>query len=328
MSFATSTIHTAVYNDLLAVYCSTPIHSVFAGIAGVLALRSTLRTGRTELKTTSLRGPSGAYPMFGASKDLFEALDIGEIFETSAKEYARHPVRERNAAVTRRRSQETKADWDPLIGLGGGESAVIEIQAWINHILRADDTVAFVEVYAFSNLHTIGTAGFFHEFGSLSGKPTTIQQVFSAFDFAEVLPVFSYIPVSCIQSLTDMQATLSGVTKKLLGRMEKEKKNRVIDGKDDKFIVGSKLLVEGGQHVTPDEVLSLVNFVRVAIDDISEARGTRTQLPLAHINRPTAIWGSDAKVIHPECWLEKDGGAVSASEEFRIRDAGWSQYTN
>ncbi|KAI6094035.1 hypothetical protein EDD16DRAFT_1529510 [Pisolithus croceorrhizus] len=87
MSFATSTIHTAVYNDLLAVYCSTPIHSVFAGIAGVLALRSTLRTGRTELKTTSLRGPSGAYPMFGASKDLFEALDIGEIFETSAKEY-------------------------------------------------------------------------------------------------------------------------------------------------------------------------------------------------------------------------------------------------
>ncbi|KAI6115428.1 hypothetical protein EV401DRAFT_1889582 [Pisolithus croceorrhizus] len=244
MSFATSTIHTAVYNDLLAVYCSTPIHSVFAGIAGVLALRSTLRTGRTELKTISLRGPSGAYPMFGASKDLFEALDIGEIFETLAKEYARHPVRERNAAVTRRRSQETKADWDPLIGLGGGESAGIEIQAWINHILRADDTVAFVEVYAFSNLHTIGTAGFFHEFGSLSGKPTTIQQVFSAFDFAEVLP---------------------SVTKKLLGRMEKEKKNRVIDGKDNKFI--SKLLVEGGQHVTPDEVLSLVNFVRIAAED-------------------------------------------------------------
>ncbi|KIN96258.1 hypothetical protein M404DRAFT_1006875 [Pisolithus tinctorius Marx 270] len=258
-------------------------------------------------------------------------------------------------------------------------------------------------------------AGFSHEFDSLGGKPATIQQVFSAFDasakqsfvdvavvlFADVFPVFSYVPVSCVKSLTDMQNTLSGIAKKLLDRVEKEKKEGVIDGKEDKSIIGVLIKAteaEGGRHVTSEEVLSsmkelllagyittsnsmtwalvelarnpdiqgklrdellafgseptydqlqssltlpyldavvheslrihppLTDFVRVATEDdviplsapvitksgqainsISVARGTKIGLPMACINRSTAIWGPDAKVFRPERWLEKDG---------------------
>ncbi|KAI6044112.1 cytochrome P450 [Pisolithus marmoratus] len=468
MSFA-STIHTAAYDNLLAVYRSTSILSILAGIASVMVLRSTVRALRRKLKTTSLRGPPGTHPIFGASKGLFEAPDTGEIFETWAEEYGAayevptsfggkkimlcdpralshyyaretwtyvltestrvflergfgrgilwshgedhkrqrkslspafsHAALRKLAHVFYNCAHKTKAGWDALIDLSGGESAIIEIQDWMNHI----------------SLDTIGMAGFSHEFGSLDGKPATIQKVFSAFDtsakqsfldiavvlFADVFPIFSYIPVSCVQSLVDMQETLSGVAKKLLERMEKEKEEGVIDGKEDRSIIGVLIKAteaEGGRHVTPEEVLSsmkelllagyittsnsltwalvelarnpdnqsklrdellafgseptydqlqssltlpyldavvheslrihppLTDFVRVATEDdviplsepvitksgqainsISVARGTKIGLPLACINRSTAIWGPDAKVFRPERWLEKDG---------------------
>ncbi|KAI6147911.1 cytochrome P450 [Pisolithus tinctorius] len=469
MSSTTSTMHTAAYDNLLAVYRSTSILSVLAGIAGILVLRSTLRAVRRKLKTTSLRGPPGTHPVFGASKDLFEAPDTGEIFETWAEEYGvayevptsfggtkimlcdpralahyyaretltyvltdsarvflergfgrgilwshgddhkrqrkslspafSHAALRKLAHVFYNCAHKTKAGWDALIDMSGGESAFIEIQDWMNHI----------------SLDTIGMAGFSHEFDSLSGKPATIQQVFSAFDasakqsfvdvavvlFADVFPVFSYVPVSCVKSLTDMQNTLSGIAKKLLDRVEKEKKEGVIDGKEDKSIIGVLIKAteaEGGRHVTSEEVLSsmkelllagyittsnsmtwalvelarnpdiqgklrdellafgseptydqlqssltlpyldavvheslrihppLTDFVRVATEDdviplsepvitksgqainsISVARGTKIGLPMACINRSTAIWGPDAKVFRPERWLEKDG---------------------
>ncbi|KAI6012677.1 cytochrome P450 [Pisolithus orientalis] len=327
-------MHAAGYDNLLAVYRSTSILSVLAGIAGVLVLRSTLRAARRKLKTTSLRGPPGTHPIFGASKDLFESPDTGEIFETWAEEYgvayevptsfggkkimlcdpralAHYYARETwtyfpcmfrlqldiqfgrgilwshgedhkrqrkslspafSHAALRKLSHifyncahKTKAGWDALIDMSGGESAIIEIQDWMNHI----------------SLDTIGMAGFSHDFGSLDGKPATIQKVFSAFDasakqsfldiavvlFAEVFPVFSYIPVSCVQSLTDMQETLSGVAKNLLERMEREQKEGVIDGKEDKSIIGVLIKAteaEGGRHVTPEEVLSSMKELLLA----------------------------------------------------------------
>ncbi|KAI6023187.1 hypothetical protein PISMIDRAFT_16744 [Pisolithus microcarpus 441] len=59
-----------------------------------------------------------------------------------------------------------------------------------------------------------------------------------------------------------MQATPLGVTKKPLDRMEKEKQDKVIDGKEDKSIIEvlntvKATEVEGGLHVTPNEVLLL-----------------------------------------------------------------------
>ncbi|KAI6030993.1 cytochrome P450 [Pisolithus marmoratus] len=484
-------MHSATYDNLLAVYRSTSILSVLAGIAGVLVLRGTLRAARRKLKTTSLRGPPGTHPIFGVSKDLFESSDTGEIFETWAEEYGSayevptsfggkkimlcdpralahyyaretwtyvltdstrvflergfgrgilwahgedhkrqrkslspafsHAALRKLAHVFYNCAHKTKAGWDALIDMSGGESAVIEIQDWMNHI----------------SLDTIGMAGFSHEFGSLDGKPATIQKVFSAFDtsakqsfidvavvlFAEVFPVFSYIPVSCVQSLTDMQETLSGVAKKLLARMEKEKEEGVIDGKRGQTYRGPSLVkateAEGGRHVTPEEVLVVVitywrdhqmkelllagyittsnsltwalvelarnpdiqsklrdellafgseptydqlqsnltlpyldavvheslrmhapltDFVRVrrttlsplsepvisksgqAVNSISVARGTRIGLPLACINRSTAIWGPDAKVFRPCRWLEKDGIPKKAQDGFAVSE--------
>ncbi|KAI6000267.1 cytochrome P450 [Pisolithus marmoratus] len=435
MSSITSTMHTATYDNLLAVYRSTSILSILAGIAGVLVLRSTVRALRRKLKTTSLRGPPGTHPIFGASKDLFEAPDTGEIFETWAEEYGAayevptsfggkkimlcdpralshyyaagnmdilpcpfhlpldtqfgrgilwshgedhkrqrkslspafsHAALRKLAHVFYNCAHKTKAGWDALIDLSGGETAIIEIQDWMNHI-------------------SLDTIGIFSAFDT-SAKQSFLD--IAVVLFADVFPVFSYIPVSCVQSLVDMQETLSGVAKKLLERMEKEKKEGVVDGREDKSIIGVLIKgteAEGGRHVTPEEVLSsmkelllagyittsnsltwalvelarnpdnqsklrdellaltlpyldavvheslrihppLTDFVRVATEDdviplsepvitksgqainsISVARGTKIGLPLACINRSTAIWGPDAKVFRPERWLEKDG---------------------
>ncbi|KAI6111678.1 cytochrome P450 [Pisolithus thermaeus] len=262
-------------------------------------------TSTTTLKTTSLRGPPGTHPIFGASKDLFEAPDTEETFETRAEEHgvayevmtsfagkkimlcdpralAHFNAREIWTFVLLTRPGIPRGRG--ILGAHGEDHKrqrkssspafshatlrqLAHIQDRMNHIARANDTVAFIEVVrlnARSRLDTIGMAGFSHEFSSLN--------VFSAFDasakqsfidiavvlFAEVFPVFSYIPVSCVQSLSDMQATLSGVAKKLLDRMEKEKKDGVIDGKEDKSIIG------GERHVTPDEVLSSMKELLLA----------------------------------------------------------------
>ncbi|KAI6119151.1 cytochrome P450 [Pisolithus croceorrhizus] len=265
------------------------------------------------LSQVGLRGPPGTHPIFGASKDLFEAPDTEETFETRAEEHGvayevmtsfagkkimlcdpralahfnareiwtfvlltrpgiprgrgilgahgEDHKRQRKSSspafshATLRQLAHTKAGWDALIDLSGDESAVVEIQDRMNHIARANDTVAFIEVVrlnARSRLDTIGMAGAF----DASAKQSFID--IAVVLFAEVFPVFSYIPVSCVQSLSDMQATLSGVAKKLLDRMEKEKKDGVIDGKEDKSIIG------GERHVTPDEVLSSMKELLLA----------------------------------------------------------------
>ncbi|KAF8432270.1 cytochrome P450 [Boletus edulis BED1] len=58
-----------------------------------------------------------------------------------------------------------KDAWDVLIESSGGDSALIEVQSWMNHI----------------SLDTIGLAGFSHNFGALGGKHASVTEVFDTF---------------------------------------------------------------------------------------------------------------------------------------------------
>ncbi|KIJ59411.1 hypothetical protein HYDPIDRAFT_162418 [Hydnomerulius pinastri MD-312] len=67
-----------------------------------------------------------------------------------------------------------------------------------------------------------------------------------------------------------------------------------------------------------DDVIPLSEPVRTAagqtVSSISIAKGTLLAIPIASINRSTAIWGPDAKAFRPERWLEEDGIPKKAQE--------------
>ena len=67
-----------------------------------------------------------------------------------------------------------------------------------------------------------------------------------------------------------------------------------------------------------DDVIPLSEPVRTmsgdVVDSIAVARGTQICIPIACINRSTAIWGADAKVFSPERWLDESTIPEKAQE--------------
>ncbi|KAI6136084.1 cytochrome P450 [Pisolithus sp. B1] len=125
-----------------------------------------------------------------------------------------------------------KGAWESLIDANDSRSAIIEVQNWMNHI----------------SLDTIGLAGFAHDFGSLDGKSSRVVQIFDTFAastpnfhhqlLAQVFPLLLYVPLARVELFNDMNQTLADVSKKFLERSKEEKEAGVIDGKDDKSIIG------------------------------------------------------------------------------------------
>ncbi|KAI6154195.1 cytochrome P450 [Pisolithus tinctorius] len=125
-----------------------------------------------------------------------------------------------------------KAAWETLIDANDGHSAIIEVQNWMNHI----------------SLDTIGIAGFSHDFGSLDGKTTRVVEVFDSFavlapnfpflPLVQAFPLLLYMPTARGDLFGDMNQTLADVSRKFLERSREEREAGVIDGKDDKSIIG------------------------------------------------------------------------------------------
>lgn len=125
-----------------------------------------------------------------------------------------------------------KTAWETLIDVNDGRGAVIEVQNWMNHI----------------SLDTIGLAGFSHDFCSLDGKSSRVAEIFDTFAtlslnfplflFTQVFPMLLHVPTAAGDLFGDMNHTLTGVSKKFLERSKEEKEAGIIDGKDDKSIIG------------------------------------------------------------------------------------------
>ncbi|KAL4064491.1 cytochrome P450 [Scleroderma yunnanense] len=67
-----------------------------------------------------------------------------------------------------------------------------------------------------------------------------------------------------------------------------------------------------------DDVIPVSESVRTKsgdfVDSIAIARGTQITIPIACINRSTAIWGTNAKLFLPERWLEEGAIPKEAQE--------------
>ncbi|KAF8554668.1 cytochrome P450 [Imleria badia] len=158
-----------------------------------------------------------------------------------------------------------KGAWDLLIESSDGDSALIDVQNWMNHI----------------SLDTIGLAGFSHNFGALEGKHASVMEVFDTFSasprssalnkglilLGQVFPFLVWVPTPRGKLTQKLRVAMEEISNVLLARTQKELEMGVVGGKEERSIIG--LLIKGASedsefHLTKDEVMAQVSgFVRV-----------------------------------------------------------------
>ncbi|KAI6017137.1 cytochrome P450, partial [Pisolithus marmoratus] len=161
-------------------------------------------------------------------------------------------------------AHKARSAWEAMIDTSSGNSTVIEVQNWMDHI----------------SLDTIGLAGFSHDFGSLDGKSTPITEIFSTFGsskrsamnvglvlLSEVFPLLEYVPTPRTKLFHEMQRIVENISTGLLARTRKEKEEGVLDGKEDKSIIGVLIKANDSDssiHLTHEEVLGQMKVLLVA----------------------------------------------------------------
>ncbi|KAI6012645.1 cytochrome P450 [Pisolithus orientalis] len=180
-------------------------------------------------------------------------------------------------------AHKAKAAWEAMIDASDGDSTVIEVQSWCAE---------------FSTLDTIGLAGFSHDFGSLDGKRSSITELFDTFGsfskrsavdvglllLSQVIPLLSFIPTSRTKLLREVQRTMEDIPTELLARIRKEEEEGVLDGREDRSIIG--VLVKANDsdssiHLTREEVLAQTKVLLVAGYETTSITMTWALLELA-----------------------------------------------
>ncbi|KAI6026700.1 cytochrome P450 [Pisolithus microcarpus] len=157
-----------------------------------------------------------------------------------------------------------KSAWECILDSVHGDSAIIEVQNWMNHI----------------SLDTIGLAGFSHNFGSLDGQLTPVTTILdtlgsapnrsvlnaSWFAISQVVPALVHLPTRRTMLLREMEQTLSKISKELLERTRKEKEAGIVDGKDKSII---ELLIkaedaETGLRMSHEEIVAQMKVLLLA----------------------------------------------------------------
>ncbi|KAI6154234.1 cytochrome P450 [Pisolithus tinctorius] len=153
-------------------------------------------------------------------------------------------------------AHKAKSAWEATIDAGGGDSAVIEVQSWMNHI----------------SLDGIGLAGFSHDFGALDGKSSSVTKVLDTFVaspkrsalsvglllLGRVFPVLGYAPTARTNLLGELQRCMEDISMELLAKVKKEKEEGVLDEKE-KSIIGVLLKANDSNsdiYLTHAEVLA------------------------------------------------------------------------
>ncbi|KAI6154194.1 cytochrome P450 [Pisolithus tinctorius] len=175
-------------------------------------------------------------------------------------------------------AHKVKAAWESSIDANDGHSAVIDAQSWMNHV----------------SLDTIGLAGFSHDFGSLDGKTTRVVEVFDTFAgstmnfplilLAQVFHLLLYVPTARGDLFGDMSQTLADISRKFMERSKEEKEAGIVDGKDDKSIIGVLLKAkDAGADVqmSVEEVLAQMKLFITAGYETTSVSMTWALLELA-----------------------------------------------
>ncbi|KAF7375649.1 Cytochrome P450 [Mycena sanguinolenta] len=148
----------------------------------------------------------------------------------------------------------TKAAWDTMIESGPSEGTVIEVQMWMNHI----------------SLDTIGLAGFAHDFGTLSGKTSSIAKALDElgskpstflddvfFLLSSIRPVFASVP-------TSRRLMLNQLTKEMFAIGEKFLESTGDVTALDKSVIGLLVKSASSEKISQEEVKAQINVLLLA----------------------------------------------------------------
>ncbi|KAJ7753314.1 cytochrome P450 [Mycena maculata] len=145
-----------------------------------------------------------------------------------------------------------KAAWEALLESSPSDGAIIEVQQWMNHV----------------SLDTIGLAGFSHDFGTLSGRPSAVATAFdslgskpSLFDMVifmalPILPFLINVPTGRRMLLDRLSATMRELADTFLAA------NR--DVTVDKSVIGLLAKSASTERITEEEVASQISALLLA----------------------------------------------------------------
>ncbi|KAG6375256.1 cytochrome P450 [Boletus reticuloceps] len=157
----------------------------------------------------------------------------------------------------------TKTAWDEILQ-DSPDGATIEAQEWMSHI----------------SLDTIGIAGFSHDFASLKGVKSVVATAFQEMSNTKPSPLFKYLFLLAhifpgILKLPNPRTKLSkmlhdsmnAISTQLFANTKKEKEDGLVEGEQDKSIIGLLIKAESTDsalHMTPEEVVAQMRVLLFA----------------------------------------------------------------
>ncbi|GLB45497.1 putative cytochrome p450 [Lyophyllum shimeji] len=163
-----------------------------------------------------------------------------------------------------------KAAWDFSLQNSSDDTALIEVQQWMNRV----------------SLDSIGTGGFSHDFGSLKGKASPIVDAFDSFGaikpslpimvaflLSSVFPIFAKVPNKRIRVIKKVSTSVRAIANNLVERARLEKAANVGESSGDNSIIGTLIRSENASsrvqmsldEITAQNLLILAGYETTAI---------------------------------------------------------------
>ncbi|KAH9887704.1 cytochrome P450 [Cubamyces lactineus] len=155
-----------------------------------------------------------------------------------------------------------KTNWDNE--LASVESAVIDVQKWMNHV----------------SLDSVGIAGFSHDFGSLEGKYSSVADVFDrmgflkphpitalAILFGNAFPFLWLIPTPLRRLQQQLNRSMEEIATVLLENTRREMKGTGEKGREEKSIIGLLIKAEdtdSSLRMTQEEIMAQMKVLILA----------------------------------------------------------------
>ncbi|KZT13226.1 cytochrome P450 [Laetiporus sulphureus 93-53] len=173
-----------------------------------------------------------------------------------------------NAAIRRLTSvffdsgYKVKTAWDNIIESQSGDSAIIDVQNWMNHV----------------SLDSVGIAGFSHDFGTLHGKRSTVAETFEAFGHVKpsliiastfilglAFPVLAKVPTPFWMLIKRLNDSMGEIAQDMLENTRRESKGE--NKTEEKSIIGLLIKAENSDSdlsLSQEEVMAQMKVLIIA----------------------------------------------------------------
>ncbi|KAI0829191.1 cytochrome P450 [Trametes gibbosa] len=201
-----------------------------------------------------------------------------------------------------------KTNWDNE--LASADSALIDVQKWMNHV----------------SLDSVGIAGFSHDFGSLEGKHSAVAEVFDRMGhikpspvmaavlfFGNTFPILWRIPTPMRRLQQQLNKSMEDIATVLLENTRREMQGAGEKGYEEKSIIGLLIKAEDAEsslQMSQEEIMAQMKVLILAGYETTSISLTWALIELCRDQEKQARLREELK------------------EEFPGSDPSWEQLTN